>query len=231
MRPPVIYAWLVVGIMLVSRAVFAKPSVLPVSAYRKYFWAARDAYGQRAFREARQFLRKYRQAGSPADPLLKKSGCDLKAEVADFASALKRAERCLAHPEISRHWVDPEKAKLEITLALRQNDLNGFDPYLDCGLDDLTPPPGACQSRLYPSATEWKVLGAKLMETPEVMKNPNWRQYPADQKDARRVRWILYTNAADWSPCGMEGAPIVALRQNIKGEIQISGMAAGCLKN
>ena len=207
-------------------ALFAKDRPLPASAYRTYFWGARQAYERRDFVRARRLLQTYKSLGSPSDKLIRQVGCDIKAEVSQFSAALKTTRACMARRKSGAHWMDSGKSspqEVGILKALQSGDTSALEPYVDCAPVDLTAQANVCQDPTYPAAADLSHLASALKEMPEVLEHPNWREFPAPKGDPLRLRWILYTYSDHWKPCGTEAAPLLSLRRDEDGQIRIAG--------
>ncbi len=212
-----------------AAALLADESKVPLSDFRKYFWGARQAYEDRHFDKAQQLLKIYKERGSHSDPLMKLAGCDPTWEVSVFTEALKESQACLAHRSTSAAWTDPEQAKLIISQALQSQDFSTLVFYVDCAPMDLVPVSTTCGTHTYRKAADINRLIAAIKKYPDIVQKAEWREFPAKADDPQHVRWMLYPTSDRWKPCGMEGSPIVSLRQDPSGQIRIAGFAASCL--
>jgi hypothetical protein len=211
----------------------AKDYALPTSPYRKYFWGAREAYQKRDFTLAQKSLHRYRSMGAPVDKLIQQSGCDIRAEVAQFTAALTATEACLPHRQDHKYWTEKQLvvAELSILKVLQSAETSALEGYVDCAPSDLTAQANVCQDPTYPAAADLSRLASALKEFPDVLDKPNWREFPVKPGDPLRVRWTLYTYSDHWKPCGMEAAPLLSLRQDADGKIRIAGFASSCLES
>ena len=203
-------------------------SDVPVSAFRKYFWGARQAYEERDFKKAERLLRTYQDLGSPSDKLLKAAGCDPKWEVSLFSKALKETRACLKARSKSPSWGDAEHAKFAVIMALRNGDASTLMPYVDCAPVDLVAQSTTCGAHSYRTAFDLSRLTTALKSNPDIIQWPSWREFPARPHDEQNVRWELHTLSYRWKPCGMQGAALVSLREDPPGEFRIAGFAASC---
>ncbi len=209
----------------------ARSHSLRTSAYRKYFWGARQAYEHRDFANARALLRTFKELGSPSDSLIEQEGCDVRAQVKQFSLALRTARQCVKNRPQSAHWESAElvKAEQSILAALKSGDTSALEKYVDCAPVDLTVQAVSCQSTSEPVPSDLSRLASALKGFPEILENPNWREFKIEENDPLRVRWVLHSYSELWQPCRMEAAPILSLRQDANGQIRIAGFATSCL--
>ncbi len=217
-------------LMEISAFGFAKESAIPTSAFRRYFWGAREAYDNRDFAKAAKLLRQYRELGSPSDKLLKTAGCDTKWEVDVFTAALKDARACVSHRSQNQFWPDAEHAKVAIMIALRAGDAASLVPYVDCAPADLIQQSTTCGARLYRKPADVERLAAELQKRSGVLVLATWRKFPGLPHEPDSIRWILYPTSSQWRPCEMDGAPAISLRVDKNGETRIAGFAASCFE-
>ncbi len=169
--------------------------------------------------------------GSPKDKLLTAAGCDPKWEVELFTAALKDTQVCLERRAKSLSWPDAERAKFAVTIALRAGDAAPLEPYIDCAPADLVAQSTTCGAYNYRKSEDLERLAAALKKFPDILRSPNWREFPAQPNDPRGYRWELHTDSERWKPCGMAGSALVSLREDPPGEFRIAGFAVSCLED
>jgi len=225
------FNWLLgFGLMAISAAAIAKQTAMPTSAFRKYFWGARDAYDDRDFAKAEKLLRTYRKLGSPSDKLLKSAGCDTKWEVDIFSAALKEARACINRRTESQSWSDAEHAKFVVMVALRAGDYASLIPYVDCAPADLIQKSTTCGARFYRQPADLERLVKAIQKRPGLLEQATWRKFPGLPHETDTQRWILYPISDQWKPCDMVGSPAISLRVDQNGQTRIAGFAASCFE-
>lgn len=221
---------LIFPLLLVGVGMSAKE--FPKSEVRRYFWPAREAYEKRDFKKAETLFMKYKAVGMPEDALLKPLGCQSKTEAQSFEATLTKTRACLKTKERQKAWTDGEKAKLEIRQVFDRNDPAALIPYLECGALDLTAQSDPCTTRRYPDIPEFTRLIHYLHDRPSIYRKLDWRR--SAPEDKRRLpywmQWTLHSRDSTWSPCGMPGAGIIALREYKDGRFRIASFAASCLE-
>jgi hypothetical protein len=213
---------------LVGDAAKPKEKPLKTSAYRKYFWGARQAFERREFEKASQLFATYRSMGSPRDKLVQQAGCEGKDEVKEFAALLKQTQSCIKGKQAKDvWWQDFESAKRQISHAFERNTPDALLPFVGCAPVDLTfQSEGFCPESGYTTVESLAKLVDYVHDRPAVYRRFMWRDRIVQPSDEVSPRWVLTTTSDQWKPRGLPNAFLMTLRQDKKGRIRIAGFAA-----
>jgi hypothetical protein len=213
--------------LLVPASASTKGKPLQTSAYRRYFWGARNAFDRRQFDQAASLLETYQSLGEPRDKLVTQSGCESPDEVKRFAARLRAVRQCIAKKKKDDHyWSDFEKAKFEITLALRDGMPDPLLGFVGCAPVDLTFQVDYCPASNTTTPEALALLVAKVQGSPNIFSHLVWRESHVAPQDEVSPRWTLYSSSEQWAPKGLPNAPLMTLREDHHHHIRIAGFAA-----